>query len=204
MKSDASPNSLRRTLTVILLPVAVSFGVGILTVVFSVRMPMWAHYLPTEVASLVSGVAGIARYSADPRSVVLIMGYQWVFMPWYIVVWFIKFAPWRNMPAGSGATFYSMPRGKRLRMLAVFLALVVYALGDLGVIHIPTMTNSEWAYPPERAIPLLRSIYISDTMLMLYAWSSVVCEVVAWWALFSIARFVPALLGLRPRGTSPS
>ncbi len=184
-------------LTLFLWPMAIGLLVGVLTVALAGHAPQWLEYLPQRTATIVSGMDGIARSSEHPSEAILIMGYQWLFLPWYAAVWFIKFGPWKKaIRMTTAAKAATLRPGQRVLALIGELYLAAYALGDFGVIPVPTMINARWAYPWDAAVFFLRPIYHSNVLLMLYAWVSPVCESVVWWLLINFTLNILLYLGL--------
>jgi hypothetical protein len=160
-------------------------------------------YLPNQIAGLVSGIDGIAQSSEHPKVVVLIMGYQWAFLPWYAAVWFTTINPLKKtVRTAMEAKAASMRPGQRILFVIAVLCLIAYVLGDFGVISFPTFVNARWAYPLSGASLVLRPIYSSRVALMLYAWISPICEAGLWYMLCNAIVNIRAFLG--PRRADPT
>lgn len=182
----------------LLWPTGLSLLTGVLSLAFAAHPSGWLLYLPNEIAGLVSGIDGIAHSSEHPKAVVLIMGYQWVFLPWYAAVWFIIVSPLkRAVRTAMEAKASSLRPGQRILFVIAVLFLIAYVLGDFGVISFPTFLNAHWAYPLSRASMLLRPIYRSRTALMVYAWISPFCEAGLWYMLCNAIVNIRAFLGFR-------
>lgn len=187
----------RPKLKYLLLPMGVSLLIGVLSLVLSEHPSAWLLYLPNRIADLVSGIYGIARSSGHPEIVLLIMGYQWVFLPWYAAVWLIIINPFnKTVRIAIETKAASMRPGQRILFVIVVLYLIAYVLGDFGVISFPTFVNAHWAYPLSRATPVLRPIYSSRVALMLYAWLSPICEAGLWYMLCNAIVNIREFLGI--------
>lgn len=182
----------------VLLTTIPSLVVGVLTVLFSTRVPQAMRYPAELAASVVRSVQGIAEWSRQPSTVVLIMGWQWAFVPLYVGIWFVKLSPWgRGLQAGIGARLEALDTRTRVKLAIGFLFMVVYLFADVGLIpFVPTALNAKWAYPPSRASQWLLPIYHSDFFLMLYAWFAPLAEVSIWWALAALIPHIPKVFGL--------
>lgn len=182
----------------VLLSTIPSLVVGVLTVVFSTHIPQAMRYPAEFAANAVRSIQDIAHWSQQPSTVVLIMGWQWAFVPIYIGIWFAKLSPWnRALQARIGARIEAMDSRTRVKVAIGCLFMVVYVLADVGLIpFFPTAFNAKWAYPPSQATPWLLPIYHSDSFLMLYAWFSTIAEVSIWWALAATVPHFPKVFGL--------
>lgn len=181
----------------VLLSTVPSLLVGLLTVAFSTQLPQWVHYPAQLIAGAIRSVEGIARSSQHPSTVVLIMGWQWAFLPLYIGIWFTRLAPWsRGVQDRVGAKIRSSDKRTRRAMVFGCLFMAIYVLADVGLIpHFPTLFNAKWAYPSSHAALWVRPIYHSDFLLMIYAWLSPIIEVCIWWALIAYVPHLQRLLG---------
>jgi hypothetical protein len=178
------------------LSTAPSLVVGLLTVIFAAQVPDWMRYPAQFCAGEIHSIAGIAGYSQHPSTVVLIMGWQWAFLPVYLIIWFATLPPWsRAVQVRITAKLRAIDRRTRRYMIFGFLFMAAYVLADVGLIpYFPTMLNARWAYPPSQASPLVLPIYNSNIVLMIYAWFSPIAEVSIWWTLIAyIPAFVPKL-----------
>lgn len=183
-------------LKALLWPMGLSLLIGMLTLALSAHPPRWVLYLPEGMVGLVGGINGVAQSSESPTAVVLIMGYQWVFLPWYAAVWFIMVNPLNKATrTAMEAKAASLRPGQRILFVAGFLYLVAYVLGDFGVISFPTFFNARWAYPLSTASLFLHPIYRSRGALMLYAWISPMCEAGLWFMLCNAIVNFRAFLG---------
>lgn len=183
----------------VLLSTVPSFVVGVLTVVFGTQFPQWIHYPAQLIAGVVRSIDSIASSSQQPSTVVLIMGWQWAFTPFYIGIWFTKLAPWsRGVQDRIGAKLDASDKPTRRAMAVGCLVMALYVLADIRLIpYFPTLFNAKWAYPPSHAALWVLPIYHSNFLLMIYAWLSPIVEVCIWWALIA---YIPHLLRL-PRGS---
>lgn len=185
-------------LLVFLWPMLTSLLIGVLTVGLSAHSPRWLEYVPDKIEGAIVGISEIARHSRNPRGTTLIMGWQWAFLPWYVAIWFGRFAPWRTeIRAATRAKASSLRPRQRVLAVVGLLYFLAYILGDLTLIPIPTLINSRWAYPTAVASPFLQPIYKSSVFLMFYGWISPVCETTVWWAFCSLAINLPYYLGIR-------
>lgn len=181
----------------VLLSTIPSFVVGVLTVALATQLPQRIHYPAQFIAGEIRGIEGIVRSSQQPSTVVLIMGWQWAFLPLYIGIWFTRLAPWSRGVQDRIAARLGMS-DKRTRRAMIFgcLFMAVYVLADIGLIpYFPTLFNARWAYPPSHAALWLLPIYHSNFLLMIYAWLSPIVEVCVWWALIAYIPHLPKLLG---------
>jgi hypothetical protein len=181
----------------IILSTVPSFFVGVLTVAFSTELPQWVHYPAQLIAGAVRSIEGIARSSQQPSTVVLIMGWQWAFLPLYVGIWFSRLAPWSHgVRDRIEVRLRVIDKRTRRVMVLGCLFMAVYVLADIGLIpHFPTLFNAKWAYPPSHAALWLRPIYHSDFLLMIYAWFSPIAEVCIWWTLIAYFPHLHKLLG---------
>lgn len=184
-------------LLVFLWPVLTSLLIGAITVGLSAHPPRWLEFVPQKISRVIGGIAEIARHSRNPRGTTLIMGWQWAFLPWYVAIWFGRFAPWRTkIRAATRAKASSLRPRQRILVVVGLLFFSAYILGDLALIPFPTLVNSRWAYPATTADPLLLPIYKSSVFLMFYGWVSPFCETTLWWMFFSMAINVSYYLGI--------
>lgn len=174
-----------------------SFVIGVLTVAFSAQLPQWIHYPPQLIADVIRSIGGIANSSEQPSTVVLIMGWQWAFLPLYVGLWFTRLAPWsRGVQDRVEARL--RVSDKRARRATIFgcLSMIVYVLADIGLVPLfPTFFNAKWAYPRDQAAHWVLPIYHSNFLLMIYAWLSPIVEVCVWWALIAYILQLAKLLG---------
>lgn len=184
----------------ILLSTVPSFVVGVFTVAFSTHLPQWLHYPAQLIADIIRSIEGIANSSRQSSTVVLIMGWEWAFLPLYIGIWFTRLAPWsRGVQDRIVARLRVSDKRTRGAMVFGCLFMAVYVLADIGLIpFFPTFFNAKWAYPQSHAALWVLPIYHSNFLLMIYAWLSPIVEVCVWWALIAYIRHLPKLLGSSP------
>jgi hypothetical protein len=143
----------------------------------------WGSWIKT-VAGVVPTIDNIATWTSNPLWAKFLLSLQWTLAPVYILIWIIVFAPWSSKVKASVIRNRKILTGKqRLLLLGVAVFLIVYFLGDLGLLGLPTLFNGEFTYPPSEAIPIIRPIYSSWTYLSMYAWLSVNCECAMLWML---------------------
>jgi hypothetical protein len=151
---------------------------------------MWAR-IPQQFVSLirafsayVPAVSRISSYLVPPDKGFVILGLQWLFVPWYVWVFFYRWAPRSTVMRESIATLAEkMSVRQRAFIVVAIVVLGVLLSGSLGLVSAPTFYNGLGAFPPADTIPVLKPIYTSTVALAIYATLSPLTETCMWWAL---------------------
>ena len=120
----------------------------------------------------------ISNSTSNPDVSAIILLSQWPFLGIYVLLGFLKMPPWspliKRIAIAKGKT---LTRARTIYVIiGTMCGMGVWLLGDCKVIDFPTLLNGRLAYPPAEAIPQLRLIYGSRTVLMFYAWLSPLVE----------------------------
>jgi hypothetical protein len=134
---------------------------------------------------LVPSVGRISQQMRNPESGEIILLPQWLFVPAYTFIWFYFLAPWspRMRESALLKSRTLTPAKRAIGLPVAILFLVVWLLGDFGLIDFPTFYNGEFLYPPSHAVPQLSLIYASSIALAIYAWVGPLAEVCVAWLL---------------------
>jgi hypothetical protein len=180
-KSDLRP--LLRCMVLAAAVAAISFFIGPYSVVKN-----WFGYPLPLMLRLVPSIAAISSSTPDPLASEITLAIQWLFAPAYTYLWFYLLPPWsRRMAQTVSNAKRKFSRTRRILSMSIgVLFFSSWLLGDLGIIDFPTFYNGKYVYPLAGAVPQLRLIYTSPTVLAIYAWFGPFAEACIIWMLFAV------------------
>lgn len=148
----------------------------------------WLSYPISLMLRLVPSVAAISSSTSDPWASEITLAIQWLFAPAYIFLWFYILPPWsRRMAQTVSNARRKFSRTRRILSMAIgVLFFSSWLLGDLGIVDFPTFYNGKYVYPLAGAVPQLKLIYTSPTVLAIYAWFGPFAEACIIWMFFAV------------------
>lgn len=170
-----------RLLKVVLL---VAFFLAVLLAYMPIE---WTHFSVLRIARVVvdffvPSISAISSKSTEVERYNLVLSSQWLFVPLYVFVLFIRCFPLSESVCNRMMeSIRGYKRPNRLWMLVGLTILLLDALGSFGIISSPSFYNG--GYILSETSPVHSIFYNSRIFLILYAWSSVIAEVLYFWLL---------------------
>jgi hypothetical protein len=156
------------------------------SIVLTSAVGYWLSRVLPLMVRLVPSIATISGGTANPMISAIILAIQWLFAPVYVFLWFYLFPPWsRRMAQTISNAREKLPSGRRVVGMSIgIIFFSAWLLGDFGVIDFPTFYNGKYVYPLAGAVPQLKLVYGSSTLLAIYAWFGPFAEALILWMFF--------------------
>ncbi|MFA6231880.1 MAG: hypothetical protein WC617_17180 [Rhodanobacter sp.] len=135
----------------------------------------------------------------DPEKCGFVLTVQWLLLIFYLYVFFVMYFPFSKIMRVTVHKWYSLhPRQpfSNARGLGALVSAILIILGDFGVIGVPTPYNGGLFYHVSGA-DLVLSIVNSPVLFPIFAWFTVIFQVVIYWSvLYIIANYRLVFYGL--------
>lgn len=133
----------------------------------------------------VPSISEISSRCLEPVRCELVLSSQWVFVPFYSFIFFIKCFPLSarvcNRMMESASAYNKRPN--RFWLAVGFCIMLLDVLGSFGVISSPSFYNG--GYLLDKTSPISLLFYTSKVFMVIYAWFSCIIEVLYFWLLLT-------------------